>query len=133
MNAQWLLIAGEPYFCSAIVAASLDFHVIELFLKLLSVLLDLLGLAESFSELTEIWKSEPCHDGFGRACRLSGCGEAEPFHFRMKDESMGLLNALLDKGYQCIDICGGGPAAVDDEVGVNGRHFSSSDAGSLQP
>ena len=58
-NAQWLLVAGKPDACTAILAAAFNLHPIQFLLQFLSVLLDLLGFAERFGELPEIGESEP--------------------------------------------------------------------------
>jgi hypothetical protein len=61
MNAQRLLVARQPNTGATIGIFALDLHAIQLFLKSLGVLLDLLRLAEGFGELTEIGESEACH------------------------------------------------------------------------
>ena len=61
-----------------------DSHRIELFLQLLSVLLDLLGFFERFCQLTEVGETESSHakeEGLARLGRSSlGVSEAAKAH-----------------------------------------------------
>lgn len=118
---EGLLVAGKPDTDLAIGALALQLHSLQFFLQFLGVLLDLLGLAESLGELTEIGESEAGHEDGERELNLQADAlEAEAFDLGVKQDSVGLKHLILHLADQGVDVGRRGSAGVDDEVGMQG-------------